>query len=158
MKEITPHELVGNQRDVWWNDLDVGIPMTLELVDYFNAPVRNKGRRGHYVIYYAISKTDYPSLGILKEDDFLFFFSFGNLCNAIKKLPNSLTLPCTKEFADGKNCLIKFERVNEIAIKIIHQEVIDPTEEQLIEAKKQYEILRMEDKQRIEREKRERLR
>lgn len=49
-----------------------------------------------------------------------------------------------KEIADGKNLLIKLERKNYNRILVHYQEIREPTDEQSLEAKKQYRLIKEE--------------
>jgi len=143
MPLINAHELVGSKRDVWWNQLKVNEPITLELVDYFKAIVYKRSR-GHYTSYYAISRCEYPSIGILPGDELIIHISFRSYVNALRQLKSEYKIPCMKEIADGKNLLIKLERKNYNRILVHYQEIREPTDEQSLEAKKQYRLIKEE--------------
>ncbi len=144
----TPHQLLGHVREVWWSELTSGVPIELELVDYFHAPVIPK-QRGLYVIYYCLAVSDYPDLGILSGDKLNFHLSFKCFLNALRKLRSDLVIPCLPEHAMGKNLYIKFEKVSDHRITVHTQDIREPTEAQLLESKKQYAFILEEHKELI---------
>jgi len=141
MKEyINPHDSVGDIQFVFWNEWGLGDKLDFELVNYFKAPVYNKGR-GVYVIYYAIARCDYDKLGFRRGDKLLLFISYNAYRYAIAKLPAEQKVPCLRKFAEGKNNLMCIERVNSERIRIHTQVVVEPTPEQLLESEKQYGLV-----------------
>ena len=148
MDYSNPHDLLGSVRNLWWNELTVDKPIALELVDYFSAPTLERGR-GVYTIYYCLAQCDYPDLGIVTGDCLNFHLSWQCYLNALKKLRHDLVLPCTREHGLGKNLFIKLFITSKTRLTVLHQELREPTEDQLAESKKQYAFILEEHKELI---------
>ncbi len=143
---INPHETIGDKQWMFWNQWLDKEPVEFLLIDFFKAPVVR--RKGLYIIYYAIAEAPIKHLGIDKGDELLLSITYRAYCNALNMLRNEYRIPSQKKFAEGKNLYIKLERVNNTTIKIHKQEVRAPTEEQLLEADRQYKIIIAEQEQR----------
>jgi len=137
---MNAHEMVGLNREIWWNELELDSPITIELVNYFKAQAYVKGR-GYYMAYYAIAREDYPSLGIVAGDELIIYISYKSYINALRKLPTAMKVPCTKQKAEGKNLLMRFSRINKDWCKVHYQKVLEPTPEQLKEGDRIYALL-----------------
>lgn len=148
MRYLNPHDVITTKQQVFWNDLEVGIPIELELVDYFKAPVCLKAR-GIYVAYYAVAKCEYNPLGIKPGDELFVYFSYKAFVGAISKLPVDKQVPCLRKYADGKNLLIKVEKINSKCIKIFYQKIVEPDGH--LDSESQYEYLRRENEERYTR-------
>lgn len=144
---MNPHDYIGC-REVWWNELKLGEPIELEIIDYFRADEYIIGK-GRYVAYHAESLGDYLPLGILKGDRICFFVSSRCYVKALRKLKSECITPCQRKFAEGKNLHIKLEKLNSERILIHMQEPREPTEDQLKEAEIQYKMIRKEHGMRI---------
>ena len=140
---MNPHDVIGCTRRVWWNELEVKNPIELEFIDYFRASDYRMSK-GRYVIYYALTVSDYPYLGINQGEPILFYISYKSYIIALSRLRSEYLVPCQRKFAEGKNLYIKIEKVNTEKIKIHCQEIREPSEEQLSEAKRQYRLIRQE--------------
>lgn len=147
MEPINPHETIGDKRWMFWNQWLDKKPVEFLLIDYFKAPVIKK-RKGLYVIYYAIVKAPIDHLNADIGDELILSITYQAYLNAINMLPNKYRIPSQKKFAEGKNLYIKLERECRDKITIHKQEVREPTEEQILEADRQYKIIRAEQEQR----------
>lgn len=134
---VNAHRLVGNIRNIWWNQLTEKEPIELELIDYYKSD-SYKFRRGEYQVYYAIAVADYPDLAILKGDELIIHISLASYCIAIRELKSEIITPCIEEFGKGKNLYIKLSKKNKRAVKIHTQSLREPTELQLKNAEIQY--------------------
>lgn len=143
MEILNPHEVVGTKQYVFWNQLILDKPIELEIIDYFKAKTLRKGR-GYYTVYYAIARCNYDDIGIRECDELIFFMTYRSFVNALRKLPITVQRQFSSNDAKGKNLYIKFERVTKDWIKIHNQELREPTQEQLLEAGKQYELINNE--------------
>ena len=139
---MNPHDFIGN-REIWWNELELGTPIELEFIDYFKASDYDIGK-GHYMVYFVEAVEEYPSLGILKGDRFNFFMSYKCYLLALRRLKSEYIIPCQRKFAEGKKLYIKIEKLNTERIKIHFQEPREPTEEQFKEAIIQYRLIKKE--------------
>lgn len=146
MSYLNPHEYIGLRQIVWWNDLEQGVPIEMELVDYFKAPVYQLGR-GVYVVYCAFAVSEHPHLRIKAGDILQVFIAYRAFINALTRLPNEEQIPCIKQYADGKNLYIKLEKLNSERIKVYCQSIRLPTEEHLKTAKWMYELIQKEHEQ-----------
>ena len=147
-KEL-PHamniDMIAEWQSVWWNQMDDGSTMELELIDWFNAPRRSVGK-GHHYIFYAIAASDYAKMGIKAGDNLKFFMSYVMFGYALREIPKEMKTPLKPQYCEGKNVLIKFTKKNMRSVTIHSIEPREPTEQHLTDAKKFYEIIRLEHK------------
>ncbi len=141
---INPHETIGDKQWMFWNQWIDHKPVEFLLIDYFKAPVVRK--RGWYIVYYAIAQSPIEHLGVNKGDELILFITYKAYVNAINMLANEFRIPSQKKFSEGKNLYIKLEKVDKGRIKIHKQDVREPTEEQLLEAERQYKMISLEHK------------
>lgn len=137
------HEVVGNCQTVYWNEWPLRKIHTFELVDYFNSPIFMQGY-GQYHIYYAIAKSPIPEIGVVVNDNLILYITYKAWVTALSKMPAEIKLPCLKKVAEGKNLLVKVEKLNTKAMKLHHEEPVEPTEKQREDAKKYYAIINAE--------------
>ena len=140
---INPHETIGDKQWMFWNMWLDKKPVEFLLIDYFKAPTVKRGR-GLYTVYYAIAQEPIDHMNVKAGDEIILFITYKAYVNAINVLCNEYRTPSMKKFAEGKNLYIKIEKVDRGRIKIHKQEVREPTEEQLLEADRQYKMIQLE--------------
>ena len=140
-ESVHDHELIGLCQTIYWNQWQLGKEYEFELVDYFKSEAYAEGR-GYYQIYYAIALHDIEEFKVIKGDNLILCISKISWMKAMSFLPAQVKIPCLRKYSEGKNLYVKVERKNDKAIIIRHQEPREPTEEQLVNAKKFYTIIK----------------
>ncbi len=142
-KYVNPHDLVGDKQLVFWNEWREGDTLEFELIDYFRAMPYRKSR-GLYIIYWARAASDYLPLGIKAGNELVIFISYRAYNYALQKLPAELKVPCLRKYAEGKNLYIRIERENSERIKVHHQELREPSSDDVERSEGEYKLIESE--------------